>query len=81
MLPPTVNSKVMALKSSRVGWGDGLALIPYSNRFRAHRKQMAQILGSKAAVSHFDGLQEVEVGRFLLQILKEPDGVLEHFRR
>jgi hypothetical protein len=42
---------------------------------------MAQILGSKAAVSRFDSLQEVEVGRFLLRTLETPDALLENFRR
>jgi hypothetical protein len=64
----------------RVGWENSLAFIPYSNRFRAHRKYMAQILGSKVAASRFNLLQEVEVGRFLLRTLETPDDLLEHFR-
>jgi hypothetical protein len=42
---------------------------------------MAQILGSKVAVSRFNLLQEAEVGRFLLRTLETPDDLLEHFRR
>ena len=77
----TVNFRLTQFNSHRVGWENSLAFNPYSNRFRAHRKHMAQILGSKAAASRFNLLQEVEVGRFLLRMLETPDNLLEHFRR
>ena len=64
----------------RVGWENSLAFNPYANRFRAHRKHTTQILGSKAAISRFNLLQEVEVGRFLLRTLENPDDLLGHFR-
>ncbi|KAH8768679.1 cytochrome protein [Hyaloscypha sp. PMI_1271] len=46
------------------------AFITYSKRFLAHRKQTAQVLGSK----------EVEVGRFLLRMLESPNDLPEHTR-
>ncbi|KAE9372779.1 putative cytochrome P450 oxidoreductase OrdA-like protein [Stipitochalara longipes BDJ] len=64
-----------------VGWENSLAFNKYSDRFRAHRKHMAQVLGSKVAVSRFNLLQEVEVGRFLLRTLETPDKLLGHIRR
>ena len=78
---PVVNFRLTQFNFRRVGWENSLAFNPYSNRFRAHRKHTAQILGSKVAVSRFNLLQEVEVGRFLLRTLKSPDDLLEHIRR
>ena len=64
----------------RVGWGKTLVAQEYSDRFRAYRKNIHAILGSKAAVSRFNQLQDVEVRRFLLRTLEEPDKVLHHVR-
>ncbi|PYH90324.1 cytochrome P450 [Aspergillus ellipticus CBS 707.79] len=63
-----------------VGWAHGLALLPYSNRFRAYRKNMHRLLGSKVSASRFNSLQEVEVRRFLLRILRNPGDLLQHIR-
>jgi hypothetical protein len=64
-----------------LGWENSLGLLPYSSRFRAYRKHMAQILGSNVAVSRFYPIQEVEVGHFLLRLLENPDNLLEHIRK
>jgi hypothetical protein len=75
---PPVNFGLTKFNFRRVGWANSIALIKFSNRFRAHRKQTAQVLGSKVAVSRFNLLQEVEVGRFLLRMLESPNDLPEH---
>ncbi|RDW81591.1 cytochrome P450 [Aspergillus mulundensis] len=64
----------------RIGWEHSLAMQPYSDTFRAYRKAMHRVLGTKNAISQFDQLQEVEVRRLLLRILKKPDNLVHHIR-
>ncbi|KAI1209572.1 putative cytochrome P450 oxidoreductase OrdA-like protein [Annulohypoxylon truncatum] len=64
-----------------VGWGDSLALSPYNDRFRLHRKNMSHIIGTKKAASQFNTLQEGEVGHFLLHLLDNPEGFINHVKK
>ena len=52
----------------------------YTDMFRAYRKSILQSLGTKTAVSRFHPLQEVEVRRFALRVLEEPDKLQQHIR-
>lgn len=54
---------------------------PYSDRFRAYRKALQPYLGSGTAVAQYNGMQEVEVRRFLLQLLNEPTKLAQHVQR
>ena len=63
-----------------VGWDDALSSQMYSDRFRAYRKNIHAILGSKMAVSKFYPLQEVEVRRFALRVLEQPENLIQHVR-
>jgi hypothetical protein len=56
-------------------------MLPYGDRFRVYRKQIAKVLGSIEAVSRFYPLQEVEVGHFLLRVLESPDDWAGHVRK
>ncbi|KAJ9647671.1 hypothetical protein H2204_000301 [Knufia peltigerae] len=64
-----------------VGWENTLGLCPYNYRFRAFRKKMAKIIGTKSSASQFNKLQEAEAGHFLLHVLEKPENLLEHIRR
>ena len=64
----------------RVGWEDILAMQTYSDRFRAYRKAMHRVLGSKTTVARFNLLQEVEIRRFLLRVLHHPEDLVQHIR-
>jgi hypothetical protein len=66
---------------SRLGWENSLGLSPYNNRFRAYRKNMSRIIGSKVLASQFNALQEAEVGHFLLHVLEKPEDLLQHIRK
>ena len=64
----------------RLGWENSLAFIPYNDRFRIYRKNIARIIGAKSSVAQFNPLQEAEVAHFLLRILKEPDNLVHHIK-
>lgn len=52
----------------------------YSDRFRAYRKAMHRVLGSKTTVARFNPLQEVEIRRFLLRVLHHSEDLVQHIR-
>ncbi|KAL0942946.1 cytochrome p450 oxidoreductase [Colletotrichum truncatum] len=64
-----------------IGWANTLAFLQCNDQFRNYRKNMSRVIGSKAAAAQFDGLQEAEVGHFLLHVLDNPDGLLDHIRK
>ncbi|KAI2466346.1 putative cytochrome P450 oxidoreductase OrdA-like protein [Annulohypoxylon bovei var. microspora] len=64
-----------------VGWENSLALSPYNNQFRTHRKNMGRIVGTKTAASQFNPLQEGEVGHFLLHLLNNPESFVNHVKK
>ncbi|KAF9893353.1 hypothetical protein FE257_011785 [Aspergillus nanangensis] len=70
----------MVFAGEMVGWEDILAMQTYSDRFRAYRKAMHRVLGSKAVTSRFNPLQHVEIRRFLLRVLDNPQDLLQHIR-
>ncbi|TDL20089.1 cytochrome P450 [Rickenella mellea] len=63
------------------GWADGLALLHYGPRFRAHRKNISHIIGTKNAVAQFYPLVEVETRRFLSRVLAQPDMLHSYIRK
>ncbi|PWY71805.1 putative cytochrome P450 [Aspergillus sclerotioniger CBS 115572] len=63
-----------------IGWNDVLALQPYNGRFRAYRKALHQVLGTKALVSKFNPLQELEARRFLQRLLDDSENLVQHIR-
>lgn len=53
---------------------------PYNARFRAYRKAMHQVLGTKALVSKFNTLQELEARRLLRRMLEDPGEWVQHLK-
>lgn len=53
----------------------------YDERFRAQRKAMGRILGSKIAAAKYNEWQEAEVGHLLLHLLDDPQNFVEHIKR
>lgn len=62
------------------GFGDFLVCQQYGDYFRQGRKFMHQELGSKEAVGRFHKIQELEVRRFLLRVLNQPETLIKHLR-
>ncbi|XHF99537.1 hypothetical protein AWENTII_003037 [Aspergillus wentii] len=70
----------MVFAGELVGWVRGLAMLSYSDRLRAYRKLLHRALGTKAAVSRYSALQDVEVRRFLLRVMRKPQDLVQHIR-
>ncbi|KAJ5378228.1 uncharacterized protein N7496_005637 [Penicillium cataractarum] len=68
----------LVFASQMVGWEHILAMQSYSDRFRAYRKAMQPYLGSETAVAQYNSLQEIEVHRFLLRVLRDPSKLAQH---
>ncbi|KAF7595511.1 hypothetical protein BBP40_005847 [Aspergillus hancockii] len=88
-LATEILDKRSALHSSRphlpiaeiTGWKDTLGLLPYSNRFRAHRKALHREMGTVAASSKYDGIIDVESRRFLLRLLNAKGDLIPNIRK
>lgn len=50
----------------------------YSDRFRAYRKAMQPYLGSETTVARYNSLQETEIRRFLLRVLRDQTQLAQH---
>jgi hypothetical protein len=64
----------------RCGWENTLALQHYSDRFRAYRKHMHAVLGSRAAIARFQPHLTTEIRRLMWRVWKEPGKLGGHIR-
>ncbi|PYH43129.1 cytochrome P450 [Aspergillus saccharolyticus JOP 1030-1] len=63
-----------------VGWNQSVAMSPYSQRLRTHRKSIMRVIGSPAAAAQYEPMQEREAAHFLSRILEDPRNLIEHIR-
>ncbi|EJC98989.1 cytochrome P450 [Fomitiporia mediterranea MF3/22] len=70
----------MVFAGEMIGWENTLGMLAYSDRLRTFRRNVHAVLGTKKAVSRFNDIQGIEVRRFLLRVLEEPDRLLQHIR-
>ncbi|KAI1433867.1 cytochrome P450 oxidoreductase OrdA-like protein [Xylaria sp. CBS 124048] len=63
-----------------IGWKNTVVLREYGKEFRQHRKNIHAMIGTQATVQPYMPIQEKEVHRFLLRVLKDPEGLLDHIR-
>jgi hypothetical protein len=70
----------LVFANEMVGWGNFMVGQIPSNQFRAYRKAIHGVIGTKGAVAQFDSLQDIEVRRFLLRVLEKPKGLFQHIR-
>lgn len=52
----------------------------YDESFRQRRKIIHNQLGSQARVAEFNDIQDVEVRRFLLRLMDEPQNLFKHLK-
>ncbi|KAF8909685.1 cytochrome P450 [Gymnopilus junonius] len=71
----------MQMGGELVGWKNTLVLLPYGDRFRNFRKLFHRAVGSQAAASEFQPVQEIESRRFLKRILANPEKLATHVRK
>ncbi|KAL1713887.1 cytochrome P450 [Schizophyllum commune] len=63
-----------------VGWSRTTVLLPYGARHRASRRLMQQVIGTQSAVHKFDEIEEIEIRKFLNNLLDTPEDFAEHVR-
>ncbi|PIG79207.1 O-methylsterigmatocystin oxidoreductase [Aspergillus arachidicola] len=63
------------------GYGDITTVLEYSDRLRTTRKIAHQQIGSNKAISRFSHIQDAEVCRYLLRMLRDPGNWLEHVKK
>jgi hypothetical protein len=62
------------------GWDHTIGASSDMDWVREIRKRVYQVIGTKAGLSKFYPLQEMEVHRFLLRTLQEPEKVVSNLR-
>ncbi|KAL7784563.1 cytochrome P450 [Trichoderma ceciliae] len=62
------------------GFDKIFSLMDYTDVYRRHRKIVHQQFGTKALVSRFDNIQDVESKRFLMRVLKNPQDLFQHIK-
>ncbi|KAF5717806.1 oxidoreductase [Fusarium mundagurra] len=71
----------MTFAGEMVGWDKTLSFLPYNDQLRSHRKKAHLCLKSEASIRSNETIQEIEVGHFLLHILRDPDRLVEHIQK
>ncbi|KAI0078411.1 cytochrome P450 [Panus rudis PR-1116 ss-1] len=61
------------------GWDFNFALMPYSQRWRVHRKSFHEYFNERAS-RQWEPIQIEESRMFLLRLLDDPEGIEEHTR-
>jgi cytochrome P450 len=64
-----------------VGWKNTLVLTPYGDRFRAIRRMLRGLMGSRSALVPYESHIELECRRFLRRVLDHPDNVASASRK
>jgi hypothetical protein len=65
----------------RCGYREILASLPYGPLHRLYRKQTYQQLGTKAAISKYDEVQDIAAGRFLWRLMRDMgDHLVQHLQ-
>lgn len=72
---------VLPMSGELVGWKDSLPFLPYGDRFRQQRKNLHHVIGSRAAASVYNEIEEAETHQFLKRVLAKPDRLQEHVRQ
>lgn len=64
-----------------LGYSETLVLLPYGDRFRTYRKNIAQFLGGTAQVREWYPLIERATHLFLGSVMKRPLDLMIHLRK
>ncbi|KAF5346450.1 hypothetical protein D9756_010068 [Leucocoprinus leucothites] len=64
-----------------VGYSETLVLIPYGERFRVYRKNIAKYIGGAAQIKELHPLIESSTRKFLQRTLASPDDLMIHLRK
>lgn len=75
----TSGRPTMVMANELCGYASIVLCQSYTAAFKQARKFLHRELGTKVSAAQFQEAQESEVARQLVRMLKEPDGLLEHF--
>ncbi|KAI0322765.1 cytochrome P450 [Amylostereum chailletii] len=64
-----------------VGWRDVLVLLPYNDKFKACRRMMHHVIGTRASVDQFQDTLEVETQHAIRRLINEPDNYVGPIRK
>ncbi len=70
----------MVFSMQMCGWKHATSSQPYGDRLRSYRQRFHRFFGTQASLARYGPVQEAEVGRFLLRILRQPEGLRDHLR-
>ncbi|KAG2133604.1 cytochrome P450 [Suillus bovinus] len=71
---------VLTMGGELVGWKYALGFLSYGDRFRYYRKTIHRIMGSRAAMSVYEPIEEIETRRFLKRVFAKPEQLQTHIR-
>ena len=63
-----------------LGFGRMTSFLQHGPELKHHRRLMQEFIGSRAALTHVEDMQEVEAKHFLSTLLEGPDQFLKHIR-
>jgi hypothetical protein len=64
-----------------LGYSETLVLIPYGDRFRLYRKNIAKYIGGAAQMRELHPLIETSTRKFLQRTMAKPDDLMAHLRK
>ncbi|KAG2058823.1 cytochrome P450 [Suillus hirtellus] len=71
---------ILTVGGELVGWENVVTLLPYGDHLRRHRKKFHGVTGTRAAVSTYSQVEEVETHRFLKRVFAKPNQLQAHVR-
>ncbi|KAF9498666.1 cytochrome P450 [Pleurotus eryngii] len=72
---------ILQMGGELVGWKNTMALLPYGERFRNHRRSFHRTIGTRSSVTQFHSPQELETRKFLSRVLVNPGELSSHIRQ
>ncbi|KAG2138828.1 cytochrome P450 [Suillus cothurnatus] len=71
---------VLQMGGELVGWKHSLGFLSYGDRFRCYRKYIHRVIGSRAVMSVYEPVEEIETRRFLKRVFAKPEQLQAHVR-
>ncbi|KAH7889001.1 cytochrome P450 [Phlebopus sp. FC_14] len=75
------NRPHLVMADDLIGWDKGFLFMQYGERFRQTRKFFHHHLGTRTSLAAFSSVEEEETRRFLMNVLKSPEDLLDHIRK
>ncbi|GAB1312809.1 O-methylsterigmatocystin oxidoreductase [Madurella fahalii] len=70
----------MVFAGEMCGYNERMPFQPYNKTFRQQRKLAGGVIGTKAAITRFHPVIDLEVRRFLVRTLNKPESVIDHLQ-